>query len=99
MDGSGALAIELFAADGVRLAGRYWPAPGARLGYAVVHGFTGSSQRREVEAICTRLAGRGAGVVRWTCGDTGPPTDAAAWGRSRTGTCPRRSSSCARRAT
>jgi pimeloyl-ACP methyl ester carboxylesterase len=63
MDGSGARAIELFAVDGVRLAGRYWPAPGARLGYAVVHGFTGSSRRRHVEAICTRLAGRGAGVV------------------------------------
>ena len=63
MDRSGALAIELSAADGVPLAGRYWPAPGARLGYAVVHGFTGSSRRRQVEAICTRLAGRGAGVM------------------------------------
>ena len=63
MDGSGAHAIELFAADGVRLAGRYWPARGARLGYAVVHGFTGTSRRREVEAICQRLAGRGAGVT------------------------------------
>jgi pimeloyl-ACP methyl ester carboxylesterase len=63
MDDSGALAVELLAADGVRLAGRFWPAPDARLGYAVVHGLTGSSRRREVEAICTRLAGRGAGVV------------------------------------
>jgi uncharacterized protein len=63
MDRSGALAIELVTVDGVRLSGRHWPAPGARLGYAVVHGFTGSSRRRTVEAICTRLAGRGAGVV------------------------------------
>lgn len=67
MAASESIKLELYAADGVRLTGRYWPAylpPGrARLGYAVAHGFTGSSAGPDVLAICRRLAGRGAGVI------------------------------------
>ncbi|MGI8882397.1 MAG: alpha/beta hydrolase [Jatrophihabitans sp.] len=55
--------IEVYATDGVRLSGRYWPQPKAELGYAIGHGFTGSSTHAAVEAICQRLAGRGAAVV------------------------------------
>jgi pimeloyl-ACP methyl ester carboxylesterase len=55
--------VELRAADGVRLAGRYRAADPPGIGCVVAHGFTGSSRTPAVERICTGLAARGFGVL------------------------------------
>ncbi|MEP6851544.1 MAG: alpha/beta fold hydrolase [bacterium] len=59
--------------DGVLLHGAYWPPRGPVVpasyadepapAYALAHGFTGSSARPHVRAICRRLSGRGAAVA------------------------------------
>jgi pimeloyl-ACP methyl ester carboxylesterase len=49
--------------DGVRLAGRHWDSGLRDLGCVVAHGFTGSSARPAVQAICRTLSASGAGVL------------------------------------
>lgn len=61
--------VQTVTADGIRLAGRLWrPDSGSVSGdggphYVVAHGFTGSTRARRVQAICSRLAWSGSGVV------------------------------------
>ena len=58
--------IELWTADGVRLAARFYPSSDpavSRRACVVVHGFTGSSRQPDVVRICTALSARGFAVV------------------------------------
>lgn len=55
--------IFLSADDGIRLAARYWESGLRDVGAVVAHGFTGSSGRPRVVAICEALRAQGFGVL------------------------------------
>ncbi|MFC7344714.1 alpha/beta hydrolase [Saccharopolyspora griseoalba] len=53
--------VTLRAADGTRIAGQLHPGPkGARIGFALAHGFTNHIRKPSVRRVLSRLAGHGA---------------------------------------
>ena len=55
--------IALTTSDGLQLSAAHWDAGGRALGCVVAHGFTGSSRKPHVQAICVQLQAAGFGVL------------------------------------
>ena len=55
--------IALTTSDGVQLSAAHWDAGGREVGCVVAHGFTGSSRKPHVQAICRELHTAGFGVL------------------------------------